>query len=86
MPPFGIRKMEPVMLAKKLTASDAMKLVERIEALQEQIDAVYAEARTYEGINNDSVIHDAVVARRKQREAAELAENLLGSFDEPAAA
>jgi len=65
----------------KLTTAIAIDMVQRIEALQEKIDEIYAEARSYDGLNNDSVIHDAVAARRKKRDAQESEDALLGSFD-----
>lgn len=65
----------------KLTTAVATELVGRIESLHRQIDEVYAEARTYEGTNNDNVIRDAVKARKESREAYESAKGLLDSFD-----
>jgi hypothetical protein len=56
-------------------------MIHRIEALKEQIASVYAEARTYDGVNNDRVLEDAILAREAQREAAEEALGLIGSFD-----
>ena len=68
-------------MAKKLTTATATDMVGRIESLHRQIDEVYAEARGYDGTNNDSVIRDAVKARRDQREAQESAKGLLDGFD-----
>ena len=65
----------------KLTSEIALSLVERIEALHEQIAAVYAEARTFDGENNDRVIRDAVDSRKAQREAGDEADALIRSFD-----
>ena len=65
----------------KLTTAIATGMVDRIEALQKQIDAVYAEANTYDGTGNSSVIRDAVKARAEQREAEWNAGALLASFD-----
>lgn len=65
----------------KLTSTTAMRLVERIEALNEEIEQVYAEARTYDGQNNDHVIRDAVALRKTQRDVTSEAESLIGSFD-----
>ena len=44
--------------------------------------AIYIDARdNYAGVNNDSVISDAVKARRDLREAEFMASSLLASFD-----
>lgn len=69
------------MKADRLTSTIALDMVKRIEALHEQIDAIYAEARKYPDINNDNVIRDAVEARRAERNARAEAEGLIGSFD-----
>lgn len=66
---------------ERLTSKKALELVLRIEALNRQIAEVYAEARKYEGQNNDSVIRDAVEARADQRERGDDAAGLIGSFD-----
>jgi len=79
-----IERIAPEMTPKKqpkLTTTIAIDMVKRIEALQDQIDDIYAEARSYDGTNNDSVIHDAVSARREKRDAQESEDALLGSFD-----
>ena len=68
-------------MTERLTSKIALDMVLRIEALQRQIEDIYAEARSYEGENNDSVIADAVQARSDQRELASDAEALIGSFD-----
>ena len=65
----------------RLTSKIALDLVLRIEALQGQIEDVYAEARGYDGENNDNVIRDAVDARSAQRENAGDAQSLIASFD-----
>lgn len=65
----------------KLTTAIATSMVDRIEALQKQIDEVYAEASTYDGTGNSNVIRDAVKARAEQREAEWNAGALLASFD-----
>jgi len=69
------------MSKKRLTTAIATEMVGRIESLQRQINEVYAEARSYEGTNNDNVIHDAVKARKDVREAQESAKGLLDIFD-----
>jgi hypothetical protein len=66
---------------KQLTAKKALEYVLRIEALTEQIEDVYAEVRSYDGENNDSVIRDAVEARAEMRARSEDAAALIGSFD-----
>ncbi len=65
----------------KLTSKIALNMIERIEALKEQTETIYAEAREYDGLNNDRVIQDAVDARAAQREAAEEADAYISSFD-----
>lgn len=65
----------------KMTSAIALQLVEKIEGLYEQIDAVYAEARTYDDINNDNVIRDAVALRKTLRDVTSEAEGLISSFD-----
>lgn len=67
--------------AKKLTTAIATDMVNRIEALQKQIDAVYAEANTYDGSGNSSVVRDAWKLRSELREAEYNAAALLASFD-----
>jgi hypothetical protein len=66
----------------KLTTAIATEMVDRIEALQNQISEIYAEANTqYEGMGNSNVIRDAVKARAEMREAEYSASALLESFD-----
>lgn len=65
----------------KMTSEIARSFVERIEALNDQIEAVYAEARSYEGVNNDRPIKDAVDLRKSYRDARDEAEGLIGSYD-----
>lgn len=72
---------EGMAMSKALTGKRALEFVLRIEALHEQIEDVYAEVRSYEGQNNDSVIRDAVEARAAQRSSAEDAQALIWSFD-----
>lgn len=66
---------------KRLTSKTALGMVLRIEALHGQIDDVCAEVREYDGENNDSVILEAVKARAEQRDRADEASGLIGSFD-----
>jgi hypothetical protein len=66
---------------KKLTTAIATDMVDRIEFLQDQIHAVYAEANTYDGMNNCNVIRDAVKARAEREYADFRASDLLASFD-----
>lgn len=66
---------------KKLTTAIATDMVDRIEALQNQIGAIYAEANQYDGMGNSNVIRDAVKARNAQRESEFEASALLSSFD-----
>ena len=67
-------------MTKKLTTAMATAMVNRIEALQNQIDEIYAEANTY-GMGNSNAIRDAVKARAELREAEYNASALLASFD-----
>lgn len=68
-------------MTKKLTTAIAANMVDRIEALQNQISEVYAEANQYDGMGNSNVIRDAVKARNEQREAEYNVSALLASFD-----
>lgn len=69
-------------MPKKLTTAIATDMVERIEKLQEQISAIYADATlNYSGTNNGALIREAVKARGAQREAEFEASGLLGSLD-----
>lgn len=69
-------------MGKKLTTAIATDMVNRIEALQNQIDAIYASANLeYDGMGNSNVIRDAVKARAEVREAEYSAAALLESFD-----
>lgn len=67
-------------MTRKLTTAMATDMVDRIEALQSQIDEIYAEANTY-GMGNSNVLRDAVKARAELREAEYNASALLASFD-----
>lgn len=68
-------------MPKKLTTAVATDMVQRIESLQEQIEAVYREANGYDGMRNSNVIRDAVKHRKEARDAAGDADGLLASFD-----
>ncbi len=68
-------------MTKKLTAAIALEMVKRIEALQDQISAVYREAGDYDGTNNANVIRDIVKARDEQRDAEFIATGMLESLD-----
>ena len=68
-------------MTKKLTTAIATDMVDRIERLDDQIDAIYREANGYAGTNNGNVIRDAWKARKELREAEHNASALLGSFD-----
>lgn len=68
-------------MSKKLTTAIATEMVDRIEALQEQIDAIYREANSYDGQGNSNVIRDAVKARAELADAQFRAGDLLASFD-----
>lgn len=68
-------------MTEKLTSAIALDMVLRIESKQGEVADIYAEARSYEGQNNDNVIHDAIEARARLREAASDADGLIGSFD-----
>lgn len=67
-------------MAKKLTTAIATDMVNRIEALQKQIDAIYREANEY-SMGDGNVIRDAWKARAELREAEYNASALLASFD-----
>ena len=69
-------------MAKKMTTAIATDMVNRIEALQDQINTVYREAYAY-GKGDENVIRDAVKARKELREAEYNASALLESFDAP---
>lgn len=67
---------------KKLTTAIATDMVRRIEALQDQIDAIYADAQlNYDGTNNGSLIREAIATRSEQRDAEFRASGLLESLD-----
>ena len=67
---------------KKLTTAIATQMVDRIEALQDQIDLVYREANCeYAGNGNSNVIRDAWKARQAKREEAFNESALLAGFD-----
>lgn len=68
-------------MTKKLTSAIALEMVKRIEALQDQISAVYREAGDYDGTNNANVIRDIVKARDEQRDAEFIATGMLESLD-----
>lgn len=68
-------------MSKKLTTALATDMVNRIEALNDQIFAIYREANEYDGMGNSNVIRDAVKARAARREAEFEASGLLASFD-----
>lgn len=74
-------KTENTMPTKKLTTAIATDMVDRIEALQEKITAIYAEANTFDGMGNSNLIRDAVNARAESRDAAFRCADLLASFD-----
>jgi len=74
-------KTENTMHPRKLTTAIATDMVDRIEALQNQITAIYAEANTYDGMGNSNVIRDAVNARAELRDAEFRSADLLASFD-----
>lgn len=69
------------MMGKQLTSKIALGFVLQVEALNEQIEAVYTQVREFEGQNNDSVIRDVVRARAEMRERAGDASAMIGSFD-----
>ncbi len=68
-------------MARKLTSEIALEMVKRIEALQEQITKVYADANTYDGAANSHVIRDIVAARSEAADAQYTADALLQSID-----
>lgn len=77
-----VERISPTMAQKKLTTAIATDMANRIEALQDQIDAIYADAtQNYEGMGNGNVIRDAVRARADLRDAETRASGLLESFD-----
>jgi Lar family restriction alleviation protein len=67
----------------KLTSKIAIQLVERIEALNDQIHAVYREAGEYDGTNNINLIREIVDARAAVADSKVVAEGLLESLDLP---
>lgn len=70
------------MTQKKLTTAIATQMVDRIEALHDQINAVYREATCdYDGSGNANLIRDAWKARRARREEEYNERALLESCD-----
>lgn len=65
----------------KLTSEIALQLVTRIEALQEQINAVYRLAGDYDGCGNINLIRDIVKARDSANDERMMAEGMLASLD-----
>lgn len=65
----------------KMTSEIALGLVKEIEALNEQITAVYRKAGEYDDYNNANVIRDIVEARAAENDAKSEAEGMLKSFD-----
>ena len=76
-----IKRIAPDMAQNKLTTAIATDMVNRIEALQRQIDDIYAEANRFDGTGNSNVIRDAVQARAELRDAEFRSSDLLASFD-----
>mgnify|MGYP000899021395 FL=1 len=81
-----VERIAPEMTKPKLTTAIATEMVDLIEKIKNDSDAailaIYIDARdNYAGVNNDSVISDAVKARRDLREAEFMASSLLASFD-----
>lgn len=66
-----------------LTTEIATKMVDRIEALNDQISAIYREANEYDGNGNANVIRDIWKARQARREAEFTERGMLESFDLP---
>lgn len=65
-----------------MTTAVATAMVEKIERLEAEIAAVYADAdMNYEPARSGNVIRDAVSHRAKMREDADSASALLASFD-----
>lgn len=65
----------------KLTTAIATDMVNRIEALQEQINAIFREASDYDGVNNVNEIQSAVKCRKELRDAEYMASAILEGFD-----
>jgi hypothetical protein len=65
----------------RLATAIATNMVDRIEALQDQIDAIYREANDCDGGGNTNVIRDAWNARQTRRQEEDNERALLGSFD-----
>jgi hypothetical protein len=78
-----VERIAPNMTArKKLTTAIATDMVERIEALQDQIDAIYTDAQlNYDGTNNGNLIREVIKARAEHRNAEFIAAGLLESLD-----
>ena len=68
-------------MTKKLTTAIATQMVDRIEALQDQINAIYREADDYNGNRNSALIRDAWKARQVMREEQFNESALLASCD-----
>lgn len=66
----------------KMTTAIATQMVEKIEKLQNEISATYADAdMNYDPPRSGSVIRDAIKERAIQREAEFVGSGLLASFD-----
>lgn len=73
---------DEIMPLPKMTTAIATEMVLQIEALQEQIDAIYAKATTgFAGSNHAAEIREAVKSRKAVRDEQGFAEGLLASFD-----
>ncbi|MGE3419363.1 MAG: hypothetical protein AB7I42_25175 [Bradyrhizobium sp.] len=69
-------------MSKKMTSEIALDMVTRIEALNDQISAVYREASDYDGGGNVNLIRDIVKARKAANDEKMIAEALLAAVDE----
>ena len=66
----------------KMTTAIATAMVEKIERLQDEISAIYADAdMNYVPQNTSKVLRDIIKERSAQREAEFMAAGMLEGFD-----
>lgn len=69
-------------MMKTMTTAVAKEMVEKIERLQDEIAAIYADVdMNYLPVRSSSVIRDIIKARAAMKESEFDAAALLGSFD-----
>lgn len=69
-------------MKSKMTTEIATKMIERIEALEEEIAQIYADADThYTPTNSGSELRSIIKERRAARDAEFMASGMLAAFD-----